>query len=304
MARSKREILVYSQIDSGRIHFPNTWKDSDLSGFYRAHDFIVREGHKVTSSTDTGSIKMREKTGVLTRNTLFPTRRASQMNESVQNPEISSGLTDSRTWCRGIAHLKKNDRIFARLIDRAGPIKFEPDEDHYEAIVGSIIYQQLAGTAARAILNRFKALYGGRIPTPEEYLATRTAKLRRSGLSPQKISYIRDLCKRLQNKTLDLERLSSIPDEEAIRALDEVRGIGRWTAEMFLLFMLGRTDILPVDDLGVRKATQRVYNFASFRKERSSTSSQSNGTHTLRSQYYTSGRAWKKQTLQQSGSSL
>lgn len=202
---------------------------------------------------------MREKPRALTRNRQSPTKQALQIHETVTNAEVPSGLTDARTWRSGIAHLKKNDRILARLIDRAGPIKFQPDEDHYEALVGSIIYQQLAGNAARAILNRFKAIYGGRIPTPEEYLATRTAKLRCSGLSPQKISYIRDLCKRLRNKTLDLEKLSGLPDEEAIRELDEVRGIGRWTAEMFLLFMLGRTDVLPVDDLGVRKAAQRVY---------------------------------------------
>lgn len=211
------------------------------------------------SSTDTGSIKIRKKKGSLTRNRQFLPGQASQTNQTVSNAEIPLGLTDARTWRRGITHLKKNDRIIAALIDRAGPIKFEPDEDHYEALVGSIIYQQLAGNAARAILNRFKALYGGRIPSPEEYLATRTAKLRRCGLSPQKISYIRDLCKRIRNKTLDLEKLSTVPDDEAIRELDEVRGIGRWTAEMFLIFMLGRTDILPVGDLGVRKATQRVY---------------------------------------------
>jgi DNA-3-methyladenine glycosylase II len=147
----------------------------------------------------------------------------------------------------------------AGLIDRIGSIKFEPDINHYEALVGSIIYQQLAGSAARVILNRFKELYGGRIPTPKEYLATSIIRLRKSGLSPQKISYLKDLSRKLESGRLDLERLSSLPDEEVIQTLDDVRGIGRWTAEMFLIFMLGRTNILPTDDLGVRKAAQRLY---------------------------------------------
>jgi len=155
--------------------------------------------------------------------------------------------------------LKRNDPILARIISSVGPVKFELDDDHYEAVVGSIIYQQLAGSAARAILNRFKQLYGGRIPSPREYLATDVEKLRGSGLSPQKISYIKDLAERLENGTLDLERLENLPDEEALNQLDAVRGIGRWTAEMYLIFKLGRTDVLPVDDLGLRKAVQKAY---------------------------------------------
>src|SRR6266516_4300875 len=83
------------------------------------------------------------------------------------------------------------------------PVKFELDDDHYEVVVGSIIFQQLAGSAAQAILNRFKQLYGGRLPSPREYLSTDVEKLRGSGLSPQKISYIKDLAERLENGTLD-----------------------------------------------------------------------------------------------------
>jgi DNA-3-methyladenine glycosylase II len=155
--------------------------------------------------------------------------------------------------------LKKTDPILSLLIDKIGPIRFEMDDDHYEALVGSIIYQQLAGAAARAILNRFKDLYGGRIPRPRQYLATPVAKLRGAGLSPQKISYIKDLAKRLESGRLDLKRLEGLSDGEAVRELDEVKGVGRWTAEMFLIFMLGRTDVLPVDDLGLQKAAKRMY---------------------------------------------
>jgi DNA-3-methyladenine glycosylase II len=155
--------------------------------------------------------------------------------------------------------LKKNDPILARIITKARPIKFELDHDHYEAIVGSIIFQQLAGAAARAILNRFKDLYGGHLPSPREYLSTEESKLRSSGLSPQKISYIKDLAERLESGRLNLTRLEDLSDEDAMNELDDVRGIGRWTAEMFLLFKLGRTDVLPVDDLGLRKAAKQAY---------------------------------------------
>jgi DNA-3-methyladenine glycosylase II len=168
-------------------------------------------------------------------------------------------LSNPKVWQRGVRHLKRNDPVLARIIRDTGPIRFELDDDHYEAIVGSIIFQQLAGSAARAILNRFKELYDGRLPSPREYLSTDETSLRKSGLSPQKISYIRDLAERLEDGRLDLKRLEELSDEEAMQELDAVRGIGRWTAEMFLLFKLGRTDVLPVDDLGLRKAAKRAY---------------------------------------------
>ena len=176
----------------------------------------------------------------------------------IRSPSAGS-LSDPKVWRKGVRHLKRNDPIMAGIMNRTRPIKFELDDDHYEAVVGSIIFQQLAGTAARAILNRFKAMYGGRVPTPREYLSTDESKLRSSGLSPQKISYIKDLAERIESGKLDLKRLEEMSDEEAMRELDDVRGIGRWTAEMFLLFKLGRTDVLPVDDLGLRKAAKRAY---------------------------------------------
>ncbi len=151
------------------------------------------------------------------------------------------------------------DPVLARIIGLYGPFEFELEDGYYQSLVGAIIFQQLAGKAAQAILNRFKALYDGRIPTPEEYLKTAESKLRSAGLSPQKISYLKDLCQRLENGKLDLTRLQELSDDEVVRELDEVRGIGRWTAEMFLMFTLGRTNVLPVDDLGLRKAAQNLY---------------------------------------------
>ena len=185
-------------------------------------------------------------------------KNASSRTTPYRSKSVGS-LADRRVWQKGIRHLKRNDPVLARIIARVGPVRFKLDDDHYEAVVGSIIFQQLAGSAARAILNRFKQLYGGRVPSPKEYLATDIQKLRGSGLSPQKISYIKDLAERLENGILDLNRLENLPDEEVLNELDNVRGIGRWTAEMFLLFKLGRTDVLPVDDLGLRKAAQKAY---------------------------------------------
>ena len=176
----------------------------------------------------------------------------------IRSPSAGS-LSDPKVWKKGVRHLRRHDPILAGIMNRTRPIKFELDDDHYEAIVGSIIFQQLAGAAARAILNRFKAMYGGQVPSPREYLSTDESKLRSSGLSPQKISYIKDLAERIESGRLDLKRLEKLGDEEAMRELDDVRGIGRWTAEMFLLFKLGRTDVLPVDDLGLRKAVKRAY---------------------------------------------
>ena len=168
-------------------------------------------------------------------------------------------LADKRIWRNGTRHLRKNDKKLARAIDKVGPFKFELEDGYYESLVGAIIFQQLAGKAAQAILNRFKQLYNGNIPSPEEYLRTDEGKLRSAGLSPQKMSYIRDLCQRLGRGELDLKGLRNLQDDEVVSRLDEVKGIGRWTAEMFLIFVLGRTDVLPMDDLGLRKAAKRVY---------------------------------------------
>jgi len=172
---------------------------------------------------------------------------------------VEPNLAEKQVWTRGMRHLKKNDPVLAKIIARLGPYEFRLDDDHFEALVGSIIFQQLAGAAAKAILHRFKQIYNGKIPRPRQYLDTDEKHLRASGLSPQKIKYIRDLSERIENGALDLREISSLPSDEVVRQLDEVKGIGRWTAEMFLMFVLGRTDVLPVDDLGLRKAAQKAY---------------------------------------------
>ncbi|MEW5839699.1 DNA-3-methyladenine glycosylase 2 family protein [Nitrososphaera sp.] len=126
------------------------------------------------------------------------------------------------------------------------------------------MYQQLAGGAADAIRARFVKLYGGRLPAPARLLATPDGALRNAGLSGRKIEYMKDLASRVAGGRIDLAALSEMGDEEVVSQLSEVKGIGRWTAEMFLIFHLGRPDVLPVGDLGLRKAMQKTYSLRSL----------------------------------------
>lgn len=130
--------------------------------------------------------------------------------------------------------------------------------DPFTALTRAIISQQLSSKAAATIAGRFNALFDGN-PTPDAIGGVDDAQLRAVGLSGQKIRYLRDLCARVSDGTLPLARLSSLDDNEVVAALTQVKGIGRWTAEMFLMFRLHRPDVLPVDDLGIVKAVQRAY---------------------------------------------
>ncbi|MFI5412838.1 MAG: DNA-3-methyladenine glycosylase family protein [Candidatus Micrarchaeales archaeon] len=169
-------------------------------------------------------------------------------------------MSDKMTFRKAMLHLKKNDKTLKRIINKLGVIEvnWSPPKP-YEAIVESFIYQQIAGSAAEAILKKFKKLYNGRLPTPRQFLKTPEKKVRSAGISPQKYSYIKDLCERITKDELDLESLAELPDEEIIAILDDVRGIGRWTAEMFLMRSLSRVNVFAADDLGLRNAVQRAY---------------------------------------------
>jgi DNA-3-methyladenine glycosylase II len=130
--------------------------------------------------------------------------------------------------------------------------------DPFHALIHAIIAQQLSTKAAATIEARFAALCGG-VPTPASIAAMPDDRLRAVGISPQKLRYIRDLCARTLDGTLALDRLDRLPDEGVIEALTNVKGIGRWTAEMFLMFRLHRPDVLPLGDLGIIRAVQRAY---------------------------------------------
>jgi len=139
--------------------------------------------------------------------------------------------------------------------------KLEEATAEIAALVRAIAYQQLAGAAATAIHGRFLALFDGEL-TPEAVLAMPERRIRQSGMSAAKAASIRDLAMKVVDGTVPLARLGRMPDDEIVRRLSEVRGIGRWTAEMFLIFQLGRLDVWPVDDLGVRKGYAIAYDMA------------------------------------------
>jgi len=159
-----------------------------------------------------------------------------------------------------LRHLKRADPVLRRILARVGPFRPNRMRDRFATLVKSIVFQQLALKAAQTIFTRLQSLYGrGRNPTPQELLRTSQRKLRSAGLSRQKIGYLRDLARKAADGTLALGRLGRMRDEAVIAKLTEVKGIGRWMAEMFLIFSLGRPDVLPVDDLGLRLAIQKAY---------------------------------------------
>ncbi|HXZ44188.1 MAG TPA: DNA-3-methyladenine glycosylase [archaeon] len=161
---------------------------------------------------------------------------------------------------RAILHLKQVDPVLGEIIERVGPCRIQYAEPDFETLVRSIVFQQLSGKAARAIFARFKGALGdGSRMTPREVLRLTSAAMRGLGLSARKTQYIRDLAERAEAGLVEFSRLAWAPDDEVIRQLTAVKGIGVWTAQMFLLYALRRPDILATGDLGVRSAIRRVY---------------------------------------------
>ena len=165
----------------------------------------------------------------------------------------------SATFGAAAAEIARRDKIMARLTKRTGPFRLpSPTTDHFAALAESILYQQLAGAAAAAIHRRFVALFDGDL-SPQAVLALSPRKLRAAGLSGSKVASIRDLAAKVADGTVPLHRIGRLADEEIITRLSVVRGIGRWTAEMFLIFQLRRLDVWPVEDYGVRKGYALAY---------------------------------------------
>jgi DNA-3-methyladenine glycosylase II len=165
----------------------------------------------------------------------------------------------------GTEHLREADPVMRELIDTFGPLdevlrrRGRRPERPYGALLRSIVGQQLSTYAARAIWDRVLALYDGRVPTPEELLATDDEKLRAAGNSYPKIKYMKSLAEHVISGELELDRLDQLSDEEIYDELTAVKGIGEWSADMFLLFHLGRPDVLPVGDQGIRRAAMKAY---------------------------------------------
>jgi DNA-3-methyladenine glycosylase II len=167
---------------------------------------------------------------------------------------------------QALDHLKTSDPVLGSLIDQIGPYLIELLEPNYETLVKSIVLQQLSGKVAEVIFQRLVAAAGGGPLTPEAVLHLRPAKLRAIGLSKQKTQYIRELARLIVAGKLDLAALAAVPDEEVHARLTALKGIGPWTVHMFLIFALGRLNVMPSADLGIRAAVRNVYGLAEMPK--------------------------------------
>lgn len=159
---------------------------------------------------------------------------------------------------KAILHLKKSDPVIAGIIERVGRFAMSYDEPAFHSLAEAIVYQQLHGKAAATIFKRLTDLAGEPL-TPEGILKLSEEQLRGAGLSKQKLSYLRDLAEKTQAGALDFARMSDLPDADVIKALTQVKGIGVWTAHMFLMFSLRRPDVLPTGDLGIQMAIRKHY---------------------------------------------
>jgi DNA-3-methyladenine glycosylase II len=160
-----------------------------------------------------------------------------------------------------LAHLRGVDEALAGLIERVGAYDAPRRSDPYAALVRAILFQQLAGAAASAIQRRFFALYSDedKPPSPPQMLETTDERFRSAGVSRQKAGYLRDLAAHVTDRRLDLQGLPALSDAEVIQQVTAVKGLGEWSAHMFLMFHLGRPDVLPVGDLGVRHGMRITY---------------------------------------------
>jgi DNA-3-methyladenine glycosylase II len=160
-----------------------------------------------------------------------------------------------------IHHLRRSDPILSEIIDRVGEYGMQFREPDFESLVRSIVYQQLSGRVASVIFGRLSKATGANL-TPHNILKLRPSRMRTLGLSTQKTAYIRDLARHTRDGTLVFDELRTLPDADVIERLTQVKGVGVWTAHMFLMFALRRTDVLPVGDLGIRTAIRKAYGLA------------------------------------------
>jgi DNA-3-methyladenine glycosylase II len=173
-----------------------------------------------------------------------------------------------------VAHLRRNDPILGAAIKKLGVRKFAKDpnyfklprkQDHFQSLVVAIANQQISGKAADTILARFVALFPGKkFPTPKDVLKMSAGKIRKAGLSKMKVSFLKDLSRRVLDGTVNFKEMPSWSDEEVIEHLVAVKGIGRWTAEMFLMFSLDREDVFSYGDLGLRNAIKKLYKLKKY----------------------------------------
>jgi DNA-3-methyladenine glycosylase II len=159
---------------------------------------------------------------------------------------------------KAVLHLKKSDPLLRSIIERVGPCRMEFGEPTFHSLAEAIVYQQLNGKAAVTIFKRFAALAGDPV-TPEGILKLSAEQLRAVGLSKQKSSYLFDMAERAKRGDLDFSKLADMSDDEVIEHLTQVKGVGVWTAHMFLMFTLRRANVLPTGDFGIRMAIHKQY---------------------------------------------
>ena len=163
---------------------------------------------------------------------------------------------------RAADHLSKYDPILAPVISKAGLADFSPHDDYYGALVNSIIGQQLSVKAAATIKQRFRDLFGGQLPAPSQILDTSVEQLRSVGFSNAKANYVRDLAQHVIDGRVRFDKLDRQSNQEIIADLTDIKGVGEWTAHMFLIFCMGRLDVLPTGDLGIRNGIRALYGLA------------------------------------------
>jgi DNA-3-methyladenine glycosylase II len=167
-------------------------------------------------------------------------------------------------WTADDHALMRADKVLKGVMEEKGPIDPAIDRrgsrpDPFEAVARAIVGQQLSTKAARSIWEKLLLLFGGETPTPEALLRKRKPTLRKAGLSNAKVEFLRDLAQRVKDGRLDFDRIKDLSDEDVVADLIEVKGVGQWTAEMFLMFHLGREDVVALGDLGIRRAVQISY---------------------------------------------
>ena len=168
-------------------------------------------------------------------------------------------LASLENFQKAADYLSAKDAVLAEII-KASPLpSFTPHKNYYQELVESIISQQLSVKAAATILKRFRGLFGEEFPSPEEIIATDIEELRSVGLSRQKASYIKDLAARVLDGSVQFSHLDSLSNQEVIDELIQIKGVGVWTVHMFMMFCMGRLDVLPTGDLGIKNGVYKLY---------------------------------------------
>ena len=183
---------------------------------------------------------------------------------TVSRPAGAHARKSASKWSADDRELMRADKVLRKVMEAQGPIHPGVDRrgsrtDPYEALARAIVGQQLSTKAAASIWSKLLDQFGGSTPTPEQILRKRRTTLRKAGLSNAKVEFLRDLAAHVEDGRLDLKRLADLSDEDITAELIEVKGIGLWTAEMFLIFHLGRLDVVSAGDLGIRRAIQIAY---------------------------------------------